>query len=553
MMAKDLLLMVVITCLNASAVGAASQKAVPFDLQNWIDQAIQAGHKRLVIPPGSYRVTPKRRQHLVLHKLEDIEIIANQVEMICTQTTRALTVSQCRNVILRGLTIDYDPLPFTQGCITAIADNNTVHDVTLFDGYPRAEQVRDFKYEIFRPDTRTLRFGSYHDFCVEKLTPKRIRVKRGGRYQGEKVGDIIVIGSEYAPDGQIPHALYITDSQQVVLEDVTLYASNCFGFFETGCRRTVYRRCRIDRRDPKDDLKSRADPRIRSLNADAFHSKHALIGPQILACRARFQGDDCINICGDYHMVMHSQGNKLRILAKGHLNIEAGDPLEVVQYDGRRLPDARAVSCQRIGSITGDELAFMAQQRMHRPFKEGSLREIHEVVLDRAIPLARGSIIAAANRMGNGFRVEGCRFGFNRSRGILIKASHGQVQDNQLEGCWGEAIKVAPEYWWLEAGSSQDLRITGNRIRDCLGDGIAVYAGAGAGGMALAGAHKDIFIQDNVLSHVQGVDLWVSSTRGLTLKNNRFSPGEPEVKLEHCEALDTDLPEHLLQSYSGRN
>ena len=122
------------------------------------------------------------------------------------------------------------------------------------------------------------------------------------------------------------------------------------------------------------------------------------------------------------------------------------------------------------------------------------------------------------------------------------------MQDNVLEGCWGEAIKVAPEYWWLEAGSSQDLRITGNHMRDCLGDGIAVYARAGAGGMACAGAHKDIVIQDNVLSNVQGIDIWVTSTQGLTLKNNRFDQGEPEVKLESCEELDTDIPAHLLHS-----
>ena len=104
-----------------------------------------------------------------------------------------------------------------------------------------------------------------------------------------------------------------------------------------------------------------------------------------------------------------------------------------------------------------------------------------------------------------------------------------------------EAIKVAPEYWWLEAGSSRDVRITGNQIRNCLGDGIAVYARAGAGGMAHAGAHKDIVIQDNALSNIQGVDIWVTSTSGLTLKQNRFVDSEPELKLEYCEDVDTDI------------
>ncbi len=526
---------------------------VAFDLQKYVDQCLKAGQQRIVIPPGQYRVAPRNQQHLVLQNLLDIEIIAQGVEMICTETTRAMSISDCRNMTVCGLTIDYDPLPYTQGTIVKLSRNDTVHDIELFDGYPTADHVDDFKYEIFRADRRTLRFGSYQ-FSVEILEPKRIRVTRGGSYRGEQVGDIIAIGICHAPGGQIPHAVYTTDCENVVLEDITLYASNCFGFFETQCSRTTYRRCVVDRRSAADDLKQREDPRIRSLNADAFHSKYAVVGPQVIDCVAHFQGDDCININGNYHMVMASEEVRwpvsrwrdsektwLRVLAKGDLNIQSGDPLEVVTYDGHRLPDANAVSTKRIGIITDEELAFLAVQRLHKPFKEGSLRDMYEVVIDRSIDLARGSIICAANRVGNGFKVTGCDFGFNRSRGILIKASHGEVTNNTLEGCWGEAIKVAPEYWWLEAGSSNDVLITGNRITNCLGMGIAVYARAGAGGIAPVGAHNDIMIEGNTITNTAGTDIWVTSTRGLILRDNNLDAGRPDVILERCEDVWTDI------------
>ena len=511
---------------------------IDFDLQGFVDKAIKAGLRPIVIPTGRYRVTPRQRQHLVLRDLRDVQIVADGVEMICTETTRAMTISNCRNVTLRGMTIDYDPLPYTQGRIVKLSENNTVHDIELFDGYPRGDQVQNFKYEVFRPDTRTLRFGSYHEFRVVTQEADSIRVTRGGRYHGEKVGDIIAIGTQYAPGGQIPHAIYTTRSQNVRLEDITLYASNCFGFFETHCQRTTYCRCRIDRRAAKDDFKGRDDPRIRSLDADAFHSKFAIVGPQLIECTARFQADDCVNICGDYHMVMSSDGSRLRILSKGNMNIDPGDPLEVVGYDGRRLADAKAMSVRRSGDITDEELAFMARQRMHKPFTEGSLNRIYEVVIDRPVDLVRGSIIASSNRIGNGFKVTGCDFGFNRSRGILIKASHGEVSNNRLEGCVEEAIKVAPEYWWLESGSSNDVQIIGNTIRHCDGMGIAVYALAGAGGLAPAGAHNNIVIEDNQLRDVAGREIWVTSTRGLTLRNNDFGDIEPDIKLENCEDED---------------
>jgi hypothetical protein len=60
---------------------------------------------------------------------------------------------------VRGLTIDYDPLPFTQGRITSFAEEKGVHEIELFDDYPPASEAIPFKYEIYRPDTRTLRGG----------------------------------------------------------------------------------------------------------------------------------------------------------------------------------------------------------------------------------------------------------------------------------------------------------------------------------------------------------------------------------------------------------
>jgi len=515
---------------------------VEFDLQGFIDTELAAGKTRVTVPPGRYRVGPRNREHLRLDGLSNVEIVADNVEMICTETTRALTIVDCTDVRLRGLTVDYDPLPYTQGRIVKLSTDNTVHDIELFDGYPSAEYVRDFKYEIFRPDTRTLRFGSYHQFSAQVVDAAHIRVTRGGRYMGEEVGDIIAIGTSFAPGGQIPHAVYASRSANVVLEDVTLYASNCFGFLDTDCKATHYLRCRVDRRPPETDFRQRAVPRIRSLDADAFHSKHATVGPRLEACVARFMGDDCINICGDYHMVMACDGPRLRVLAKGHLNTQPGDPIEVVAYDGRRLSDAKAVSIREVGTASAEELAFLARQRMHAPFKQGALKHAFEVVVDRDMTLAMGSVICSANRIGNGFSVVGCDFGFNRSRGILIKASHGDIRNNRLEGCWGEAVKVSPEFWWLEAGSSNDVKIAGNRILNCLGKGIAVYAIPGQGGIAPAGAHSDIVIEDNVITNTAQTSIWVTSTRRLILRNNKVDDNATGVVLDNCEDVTrTDL------------
>jgi len=482
----------------------------PFDMQGFIDRELGEGNKKIVIPPGRYRVKPKNRQHLALKDLKNVEIIANGVELICTETTRALTINNCRDVTVRGLSIDYDPLPYTQGRIVSMSEGKMSHEIELFDGYPTSEEVQTFKYEIFNPDTRTLRFGSYHNFQVEILDPKHIRVTKDKGYRNnpfkpEEVGDIIVIGTAHAPGGSIPHAVYIDQCANLRLEDVTLYASNCFGFLETNCDGATYLRCKIDRRAPKTDLKKRADARIRSLNADAFHSKHAIKGPAVIGCVARFQGDDC------------------------DMNIEVGDPVELLTYLGKRLPDARVVKIVPDDSINDAEKEFLSSQSMNNDLKTNrnrSLTRAFRITLDRAVELPLGSVICSMRHTGNGFIVKDCDFGYNRSRGILIKASDGEVSGNTLTENWGEAIKVAPEYWWLESGSSKNVKIRNNVISDCRSIAIAVYSFGGARNLAPAGAHSNITVVGNAITDCPLPNILVTSTKGLKVADNTCEPSK---------------------------
>ncbi len=527
---------VIALSIGSDSIAQTNQPAAAvFDPQKFIEVQVQSGNHRIVLPAGRYRVVPHDRQHLVLRNLKDVEIVADGFEMICTETTRALTISHCTNVTVRGMVIDYDPLPFTQGRIVGFSDNKRVHEIELFDGYPGADQAWNFKYEIFRPDTRTLRTDDRYPSSVEVAGPRRIRVHLpGGRENDpEQLGDLVVIGSEYAPHGSAAHAVACDHDVNVRLENIDLFASNCFGFIEDHCDGSTYYRCRIDRRSADKDLVKRADPRLRSLDADAFHSTGAIKGPAYIECTARFMGDDAVNIHGDYHMVMAAQGSELRVLAKGEMNIQPGDPVELVNYDGVRLPDAKAVSVTAGGSIRDDERAFLLHQNMDAGLKDAknSLTKAYTIILDRAADLPEGSLICAANRIGNGFSVKDCQFGFNRSRGIIIKASHGEITGNHLEGSRMSAILVAPEYWWLESGSSRDVKISGNTIIACGGIPIRVEAAGGSGQIAPASAHRDIRITGNTIEQCSLPGILVTSTTGLTVAGNQFRDSVPTAAI----------------------
>ena len=87
------------------------------------------------------------------------------------------------------------------------------------------------------------------------------------------------------------------------------------------------------------------------------------------------------------------------------------------------------------------------------------------------------------------------------------------------------AILVSPEYWWLEAGSSSDLTITGNRITDCGGVPIRIEATGGNGEIAPAGAHRNIAVTGNIVTGCAMPGILATSTAGLRIERNVFEAG----------------------------
>lgn len=503
------------------------------ELPDLIQRQLDAGEKKVVIPPGTYRVAPVKGHHLRLANLKDVEIIADGVEMICTETTRALTIEGCENLTIRGLSIDYDPLPFTQGKIVSISDDTLTHEIELFEDYPPAEAALASKYEIYDPETRLLRFGSYFGLSIKKVSDRRVSMTIGKNYANqsfrpERVGDWVVMSSRHTTGPFIPHAIQADRCENLTLDGVSVYAFG-FGFFETNCSASTYRRCRVDRRPLEEEIAPRQHARLRSLNIDAFHSKHANIGPSYIECEARFMADDGIAINGHYHLITESRGDTLRVIGKhpDAMTISVGDTVELLGYDGHRPPNAKVLAVKETRGVTPEEDAFIQQQPMDRRMQshdDGMLTLGYEVTLDRSVDLAMGSLIGSRDRVGSGFQIIDCVMEYNRSRGVIVKASDGVIRGNRFAGNWGEAILVTPNWWWLESGSSENLIIEDNKISDMHAIPIGVYAFSPTGEPLPAGALRDIVIRNNTIRTSPSPAIYVTSTAGLTLEGNDTQP-----------------------------
>lgn len=529
------------------------------DLRALINAELAAGKKRIVIPPGRYRVQAERGGHLQFKNLSDVEIIANNVEMVCTSTVQAVLFDQCANVTLRGLVVDYDPLPFTQGKIIAIAPDKSWIDFEVAEGYP--ENKLEERVQIYDPATGELRRGDagwkeeIKDLGARRYRVEKDRYRFDPLHDTEQVGDILVTNHSFGAHGS-PHAVELRNSKGVLLEEITVFASPCFGFLEHDCDGTRYIRCKVDRRDPADDPVKRALPRMRSLNADAYHSKDAIQGPAIIGCKAYFQGDDCVNINGHYHYVSGSTGRLLRVAVMGKPRIKAGDPVEFLPNSGPRPPDAVAVKMELDPTpITEAEKTLIGKLGLDARIRTGLLTgkaEFYTLTLDREIVIPDGSAVCNPTRTGNGFMVTDCDFGHNRSRAILIKASKGEVTGNRIIKSRMAAVLVSPEFWWMEAASSSDVVVKDNIIEGCLQTPIQILAPGGNGKTLPSGAHRNISISGNRIADSVWPLIRVTSTKGLIIKGNEYAKSAPAwqpaspggkihvpTELEQCEDVES--------------
>jgi len=522
--------------LNAEDTKAADSA----NLRDFISAKLAAGQKQIKIPAGVYRLgMADRAAILKFENLEDVSIDARGVELICLNTIRAIAIRNCKNFKLEGLTIDYDPLTFSQGKIVWMSDDKMQHEIELFEGYPTTESISDEKYEIFTPDTRILRTMSYYLEKIEVLSPTRFKIYKKSHFKGnpeqvERVGDLIVINARNVKNAA-PHGITIENSENIVMDSVTLYASNCFGFYEAYCKNNLYKNCKIDRRPAAIDIAPRASARLRSMSADAYHCRFTNKGPTYDGCSAFFMGDDAVAVSGGYHLISKVDGKKLRVLARhnGSMDIAAGDDIEILYFDGSKVERAKAVKVSRAAdkNATAEEKDWIKGVKRWPLFeKPTTLTEAFDVELDAPTAAMLGSMIISSNQTGEGYKVINCRFGFARARGIIVKAPNGLIKNNTLEGIWLDSITMHPEWYWFGGGHSKSVVVEGNKIIAGMHPAISIYSNDIRAKVFLpAGAHQNIVVKNNDISYYYAPAVFITSVDGLTYEDNTLHKLEAPV------------------------
>ena len=516
-----------------------------------IESDLAAGKKSIIVPPGDYRFD--QRKGVRFHRLEGVEIDATGATF-WFGPGNGVVFEECRNSKLLGLTIDSDPLPWTQGVIEEIDPKTETIMFRVDEGYRVLEGKEltqpgrilyfDGKTRLELPvfDDQALAFESLGERRLKITKFNTARVFRDGvPGRPVQIGDLVAFFIMYGGGGGVS----LHDCEGVRLENVTNHGASAFAFHETeGKGGNQYIGCKLIRRPGTN--------RLMASRADCFHSASTEKGPLIENCEFSHSGDDLIAIHGFFGVILRVVSPKEIIVASPFVKVlNAGSKLEISDPEGATTP--REVTVQTEERIQDAAVLAEAKALPEVLFRERKLRIrdlntncVARVVLDQEIPLQKYDVVSAPDHSGRGAIVRNNYLHDGHVRGVLVKSEDLLIENNRIERTGHAGIIAESEFYWLEGPFNKNIRILNNRLvqngwatfdkAGFTASQAAVHVGSYFGRrmfprtFASGLQNSDIQITGNHIERPAGFGITVLNTRGATITDNvivsPFAAGE---------------------------
>jgi hypothetical protein len=544
--------------------GPAAKKIPTLDLPALVREHLGRGERTVVIPRGVHRL-PETGVRLA--GISDVVIDGPGATLVATSFKHnALALRDCRGVTLRGFTLDYDPLPFTQATITRRADDGSWLEFRVHDGYAALEGEHAVRRaHVFDGATRLWKKNA-PDLYPTSVAMTEAREGRlelnlpAGLLRGIRAGDLLAFNVRRSSA-----IMLAAGCEDVCLEDVTIHSAPgaaIIARFVSGEKNT-FRRVTISRGPTPPGA---TEPRLLSASADGINYAYTRHGPLIEQCDFSFHGDDSINLHGVVFPVIKREG--ARVLWT--MRPVPGDPFERIVRPGDSirllaadtfLPGGETpVESFVRAELPGDDWAERARS-IWPSFKKQSRLTFYKITLRGDTDAPAGAFFDIPATFSPRYVIRDCHFHDHRAHGLRIMAPHGIIANNRIERVRGAAIGLAGEYaFWREAGWPRDVRVSGNTIRDAgqgAGFGVSVapyirgaislFAHLEAATVPAPGCIRDIVIEDNTIEveNITGIDITAAS--GVAVRRNRIristttaaAPPAPVVA-SHSERVDIE-------------
>lgn len=437
---------------------------------------------------------------------DGVTVQAEGVTLLCEGWMEPISLDRCKNVTIRGLSIDYLPKPFSVGKIVARSGNS--FDVEIEPAYPITPGT---------PMSRTLFWNVTAGHLVrhvlwpgkEYLAPQKVTLTGQPPTEPGETLAMITHTLHFRP------AILINEAEHITLDHVTIHAQPGMGIVgNRGHDITL------------DHLKIAPSAGLHfSTNTDATHFT-ACTGTLLFDhCHVEGQADDSTNIHGYYQTIVQvieetQHGVKIKL----RVDAPTGTHAQVLDY-----PDV------------GDELELVEQDTLKpvQTFKVTSVQAFPQdwyclVTLDGRLPKDFNRyMLADITRMPRVI-IRNSRFINNAGR-ILIKSRNVLIENNLIENVLGSGVFVGAESGWKEGFTSSDVIVRGNTFRNCAA-GITVVLDAKD--KTTVGVHKRITIEGNIIEGDPGSDgILITNAEDVVIRNNQIKGCKPGIKILHSRRI----------------
>lgn len=509
----------------------------------------------VLVPQGTYVLGTAnggglgRTSHVLVRDARELTILGEPGSLLLVRdhTADGVLFVGCERVTARGLTIDYDPLPFTQGTVVAVDAAARSFDWRLDGGYPDPTEKRFVRATahrgmLYHPATGRLKAaaGSKVIGEVAPLGGGLFRFPVSGVISAAatetavgdiEVGDRFVLMARSTGDGS---AMYLNRSTECLVDAVTIYSSPvlAWGVFE--CDAMAFTNCVIE---PMPGTN-----RLLSTNADGIHCPHNRRGPLIEGCRFTAMGDDAFNIRTSGFRVLEAESETEVLVEETIRFARVGDRVAVIaQASG--LTRAVAIVASVGPARWRDNNALRLTLDRPIPDLVSAAMLGHSTIpprLDQTTPSdRRPDLVADLDAVGSGFVIRGNAFAGLGSR---IYSTNGVVENNRFENQSLNGIQFGNELFWPEAYHASNVVIRGNTFSSIPGSNIDIADTLARFEPAQGMGNQDIVIEGNTFEQYGGAGaIAVSNAQRVQIRNNTIGPGTgPAVTLGLCAEVSLE-------------
>ncbi|PAW78345.1 MAG: alpha-mannosidase [Verrucomicrobia bacterium Tous-C9LFEB] len=457
--------------------------ATAADLQLLINEAIRRGEKKIVLPPGEHRLA----KGLQLKGLSGVTLDGTGATLIFTNLLDGGILAQdCTELVLRGFTIDFDPLPFTQGTVEKVDPVTCEVTFTVHDGYRDLEPLfLKGRAHVFSPKTLSWKTDAPDLYATEAkaLTPRQ-GVLRFAKEKREEFSSISP-GDYLALDFRNSRGIRIQRSQGVRLENLTFWSAPSIAVVCRYMDGENFFRYKIER----GPLPPGATiPRLLSTSADGLNYAYARTGAIIDNCDFSFMADDGVNLHGIAFYVAKVEGNTLYLLrpypAEGFDSvIKPGDEVLGLDSNSFDVKGRGKVTQFTVKPHTPDEYMKQAAQIWKSSSVVTGKVTVYQLDLAAPLGIKAGDFLEIPAIAGPNYIIRNSRFHDHRGRGLRLMSSSGLVENNIIENTKQSGISIGPEFTFArEAGWVHDVIIRNNTVSRCSFDPCMQRAGVYAPG-----------------------------------------------------------------------